>query len=325
MSLPSSPHPVFTAESMTRSGAANRKARAALGDVALPGAALDKRVVPDEEDVELELEQDFDDADDFEDFHELDDDELRADEDHDDPFVDDDHYTELPASEQEALRNELQDRIGAYLSQGRARVIITDNLRTMMSIKRGHGVYTFRLHHMFVDAPPAILRAAAAYAERQDREASELLRKFIDDNEDAIRQRRGPRPCTVEVEGRHHNLQHIFEQLNCDYFGGAIRARITWGPRNRRKRGRASIKLGSYTVEDELIRVHPVLDAEDVPRYYLAWVVYHEMLHEIHDMPVVDGRRVYHTRAFRQAEAKFEQYAEAVLWERTNLHKLLDR
>ena len=320
MTLPSSPHPVFTAESMTRSGAVNRKARAALGDVvAHPGAALDER--------ELELEQDFADAedfDDFEDFHDLDDDEYRAD-DHDDPFVDDDHYTELPATEQEALRNELQDRIGAYLGSGRARVVITDNLRTMMSIKRGHGVYTFRLHHMFVDASPAILRAAAAYAERQDREASELLRKFIDDNEDAIRQRRGPRPCTVEVEGRHHNLQHIFDQLNRDYFGGAIRARITWGPRTRRKRGRASIKLGSYTVEDELIRVHPVLDAEDVPRYYLAWVVYHEMLHEIHDMPVVDGRRVYHTRAFRQAEAKFEHYAEAVLWERTNLHKLLDR
>jgi len=319
MSLPSSPLPVFTAESMTRSGAVNRKARAALGDVAHPGAALDER--------ELEVEQDFADAEDFEDFedfHDLDDDEYRAD-DHDDPFIEDDHYTELPATEQEALRNELQDRIGAYLASGRARVVITDNLRTMMSIKRGHGVYTFRLHHMFVDAPPAILRAAAAYAERQEREASELLRKFIDDNEDAIRQRRSTRPSTVEVEGRHHNLQHIFDQLNGDYFGGAIRARITWGPRTRRKRGRASIKLGSYTVEDELIRVHPVLDAEDVPRYYLAWVVYHEMLHEIHDMPVVDGRRVYHTRAFRQAEAKFEHYAEAVLWERTNLHKLLDR
>lgn len=316
---------MFTAELMTRSGAVNRKARAALGDAARSGAALDQRVVRDDD--ELELEQEFDDADDFDDFEgfqDFDDVEYRAD-DHDDPFVDDDHYTELPATEQEALRNELQDRIGAYLSSGRARVVITDNLRTMMSIKRGHGAYTFRLHHMFVDAPPAILRAAAAYAERQDSEASELLRKFIDDNEDAIRQRRGPRPTTIEVAGRQHNLQHIFDELNRDYFGGAIRARITWGPRTRRKRGRASIKLGSYTVEDELIRVHPVLDAEDVPRYYLAWVVYHEMLHEIHDMPVVDGRRVYHTRAFRQAEAKFEQYAEAVLWERTNLHKLLDR
>gem|GEM_PF-1520882 len=303
---------------MTRSGAASRKARAVLGEVAQTGAALD--VEYDEPEAAFE---------DFDVHDALDDDALDAFDalDDDEPFVhsDDDAYPELPASEQEALRNELQDRLGAYLSRGRARVVITDNVRTMMSIKRGHGVYTFRLHHMFVDASPAVLRAAAAYAERQDRESSELLREFIDQNDDAIRQRRVTRSCTIDVEGRHHNLQQIFDQLNAEYFGGAIRARITWGPRARRKRGRASIKLGSYTVEDELIRVHPVLDAEDVPRYYLAWVIYHEMLHEIHDMPVVDGRRVYHTRAFRQAEAKFEHYAEAVLWERTNLHKLLDR
>lgn len=234
-------------------------------------------------------------------------------------------YPALPAEQREALRSELQDRLGAYLSHGRARVIVTDNLRTMMSVKRGHGVYSFRLHHMFIDAPPMVLRAVVHYAERQDPEASELLRAFIDANEDAIRQRSEPRPLTVDVEGRHHNVQEIFDELNAHYFGGAIKARITWGARSRRKRARASIKLGSYTVEDELIRVHPVLDAADVPRYYLAWVIYHEMLHEVHDMPVIDGRRVYHTRAFRNAEAKFEEYPEAVLWERKNLHKLLDR
>jgi hypothetical protein len=240
------------------------------------------------------------------------------------PFVED-SYPQLAASQQEALRSELQARLDAYLSSGRARVIITDNMRTMMSVKRGHGVFTFRLHHMFVDAPPMILRAAVHYAERQDGEAAELLRAFIDANEDAIRARAQPRAQTIEVQGKYHNLQEIFDALNREYFGDAIKARITWGPRSRRKHGRTSIKLGSYTVEDELIRVHPVLDAADVPRYYIAWVIYHEMLHEIHDMPVVDGRRVYHTRAFREAEAKFEQYPEAVLWERQNLAKLLER
>lgn len=240
------------------------------------------------------------------------------------PFTDD-RFPELPPEQQEALRAELQDRLGAYLSHGRARVIITDNTRTMMSVKRGHGVYTFRLHHMFVDAPPMVLRAAVAYAQHQDGEAAELLRAFIEANEDAIRARHEPRAVAVDIEGRHHNLQAIFDELNTEYFGGAIKARITWGNRTRRKQSRASIKLGSYTVEDQLIRVHPVLDAADVPRLYLAWVIYHVMLHEIHDMPVVDGRRVYHTRAFRLAEAKFEQYAEAVLWERQNLAKLLER
>jgi hypothetical protein len=78
-------------------------------------------------------------------------------------------------------------------------------------------------------------------------------------------------------------------------------------------------------VEEALIRIHPVLDAADVPRFFVEWIVYHEMLHEIHDMPVVDGRRVYHTREFREAESRFEHYADAVLWERSNVHRLLDR
>ena len=112
------------------------------------------------------------------------------------------------------------------------------------------------------------------------------------------------------------------EGLNARYFAGAIQAKITWGPRTRRRPGRDSIKLGSYSVDEQLIRIHPVLDAGDVPRFFVEWIIYHEMLHEVHDMPIVDGRRVYHTPEFRRAEALFERYAEAVLWERTMVHKL---
>jgi hypothetical protein len=323
------------AESMSRTGAAKHKPRlgARASSEADAGVREEDDIVFD--DAEL-LDQDVDgeglqEGEDEFDLHDCGFDSeptYRVDgHEHDDaehPFTDD-RFPELPPEQQEALRAELQDRLGAYLSHGRARVIITDNMRTMMSVKRGHGVYTFRLHHMFIDAPPMVLRASVAYAQHQDAEAAELLRAFIEANEDAIRARHEPRAVAVDIEGRHHNLQAIFDQLNAEYFGGAIKARITWGNRTRRKQSRASIKLGSYTVEDQLIRVHPVLDAADVPRLYLAWVIYHEMLHEIHDMPVVDGRRVYHTRAFRLAEAKFEQYAEAVLWERQNLAKLLER
>jgi hypothetical protein len=234
-------------------------------------------------------------------------------------------FAQLSQPEQETLRDELQSRLAAYLRRGRPRVILTDNLHTMLSIKRGHGMYTLRMHHMFVDAPPVVLRAVARYAENQDHEASKLLRRFIDANDDKVRQRTDPRPVALDVEGKYHNLQEIFDELNEHYFRGRIQARITWGPRTSRKRGRESIRLGTYTVEDALIRIHPVLDAADVPRYFVAWVVYHEMLHEIHDMPVVDGRRTYHTREFREAEAQFDQYAEAVMWERANVHRLLDR
>lgn len=229
------------------------------------------------------------------------------------------------ASDAEAQRVATQTRLSAYFTSGRPRVVFTDNLHTMLSIKRGQGVWTLRMHRMFAEAPPQVLRAVAQYAQTQNRQASELLRQFIDHNEHLIREQTEPRAQAIDVQGAHHNLQEIFDELNDEYFGGAIKARITWGPRSKRRAGRESIKLGSYSVEEQLIRIHPVLDASDVPRFFAAWIIYHEMLHEVHDMPIVDGRRVYHTPEFRRAEAQFDRYAEAVLWERTQVRKLLDR
>ncbi|MCY1012317.1 hypothetical protein OV079_43635 [Nannocystis pusilla] len=233
---------------------------------------------------------------------------------------------ELDPATEDALRQWLQRRLSAYLKAGhRARIIFTDNVHTMLSVKRGQGVYTLRMHRMFAAAPPAVLRAVARYAQSQDRDAGALLRRYIDGNEHLIRDAEKPRTQQLDTQGAHFNLQELFDDLNARYFGGTIEAKITWGPRTRRKPGRESIKLGSYSIEERLIRVHPVLDAADVPRFFVEWIIYHEMLHEVHDMPIVDGRRVYHTPEFRRAEALFDRYAEAVLWERTQVHKLLDR
>jgi hypothetical protein len=251
----------------------------------------------------------------------LDAEELDLDDD-DDELEDSSAWT---AADAEAARLAVQSRLAAHFTRGRPRVVFTDNLHTMLSIKRGQGVWTLRMHKMFAAAPAAVLRAVARYAQTQDRRAAALLRRYIDHHEHLIRAEQTPRAQASDVQGAHHNLQSIFDELNARYFGGAVKARITWGPRAKRRPGRESIKLGSYSVEEQLIRIHPVLDAADVPRFFVGWIIYHEMLHELHDMPIVDGRRVYHTPAFRRAEAEYEHYAESVLWERTQVRKLLDR
>ena len=123
-----------------------------------------------------------------------------------------------------------------------------------------------------------------------------------------------------------HDLQLIFEALNARYFGGAIQAMITWGPRlspQLRGRQRRTLKMGSYCVEDRLIRIHPSLDRPSIPRDFLAWIVYHEMLHQKHAMPLRGGRRQFHTPAFLADEARYEHYEAARLWEREHLDLLL--
>ena len=66
------------------------------------------------------------------------------------------------------------------------------------------------------------------------------------------------------------------------YFDGLVDARICWGSEGRaRGRKRSTIKLGSYSAQEQLIRIHPRLDQPFVPRYFISFVIFHEMLHHV--------------------------------------------
>lgn len=233
----------------------------------------------------------------------------------------------LSPLEDESGRQRLERRISAHLDVGRLAIAITDNRYTMISVKRDKGsVFRARLHHMFLDAPPDVARALARYIAQNDQQASRDLGAFIEHNQLQIRRsnRRRAAPVTLETRGEVFDLQQVFEELNVRYFQAKIDARITWGTRNGRRRRRSSIKMGSYSVEDRLIRIHPSLDRRFVPRYFLEWIVYHEMLHQVHDIPVVGGRRQFHTAEFLFQERNYEHYERARDWERLNLDRILN-
>jgi len=233
----------------------------------------------------------------------------------------------------------LERRIRAHLARGRVQVTLTDNRYTMISVRRiaaraddGTGArgrsaerrYEVRLHHMFADADPVITRALAHYIADNDADASRILGDFIDANAGHVRGRARRAPTQVIfTAGEHHDLRAIFDELNARYFDDRIDAAITWGARSGRPRRRNSIKMGSYSVEDRLIRIHRSLDRAFVPRFFVAWIVFHEMLHQIHDIRVKNGRREFHSKEFLAAEAEFELYDQAKLWERRHLDALL--
>ncbi len=234
-------------------------------------------------------------------------------------------------------QDSLERRIRAHLSRGRVQVTLTDNRYTMISVRRiapkddrprGLRVrerrYEVRLHHMFADADPVITRALARYIADNDGDASRILGDFIDANADHVRGRARRAPTQlIFTAGEHHDLRAIFDELNARYFDSRIDAAITWGARSGRPRRRNSIKMGSYSVEDRLIRIHRSLDREFVPRFFVAWIVFHEMLHQVHDIRVKNGRREFHSKEFLADEAGFELYDQARIWERSHLDALL--
>ena len=97
---------------------------------------------------------------------------------------------------------------------------------------------------------------------------------------------------------------------------------ISWA---QDRRGKRSIRLGSYWPERKLIRVHPALDQAFVPRYVIESIVYHEALHRIMGVERTEAGNQAHTSRFRVRESWFPDFEKGEKWIEDNLNRLLRR
>lgn len=200
---------------------------------------------------------------------------------------------------------------------------VTDNIRHMVSRTRRGGVLQARVHHMFLDAPPPVQEALVRYIIDGERVSSSVVGKYIEDNGFRIRACR-PVSSRLLTQGETHDLFSIYHAVNERYFDGTVDALITWGRHHARPREqRRTIKLGSYSATERLIRVHPVLDRVWVPRYFVSYVVYHEMLHHVIPSSRGTGRRMMHPPQFQERERAFRDYERAIAWEKAHIGRLL--
>ena len=228
-------------------------------------------------------------------------------------------------SERPPEEQALEHSLAALMPEGRRlSVKLTDNRYTMVMVRRGTEAYALRVHRMFASADARMLRALGRYVVYNDPRASAFIGQFIDKNQHVIkRQPRQTRRVVLRTAGRAHDLAVIFERLNREYFSGGLVARITWGSAPRRERPRHSMKMGSFAVEDRLIRIHPALDDASVPGYFVAWIVFHEMLHGKYEVVRKGERRCFHSKEFVAEERTFRDYQRACAWERANMDRLL--
>jgi hypothetical protein len=203
------------------------------------------------------------------------------------------------------------------------RLSVTDNRSTMVSFRRGPTALRLRLHHMFLDAPDAVVQAIANYAGRGQTLAGQQLDDYIRGRQPLIRQE-GRKGSDLNPRGRCFDLKALLDHVNFEHFHNAIDARIGWGRMPRRRR-RKSIRLGVYDHQTREIRVHPALDRPEVPAFFVEFIVFHEMLHQLFPSPSRPGRRIHHPRAFREREKGWPLYEAAVRWEKQNLRVLLRR
>lgn len=125
---------------------------------------------------------------------------------------------------------------------------------------------------------------------------------------DIARRRRG-RKIISTARGTFYDLNKIFARLNRSFFDNQLKKPVlTWSQRRTHR------ILGHHDSVHETIVISKTLDSKDVPEWFVEYILYHEMLHVKHPAKLINGRRYYHTNAFRMDEERFPYYFEAQKW-----------
>ena len=111
-----------------------------------------------------------------------------------------------------------------------------------------------------------------------------------------------------------YDLDSMLDEMLRESFPGVSRPCIRWGNRISKRR-RRSIRLGSYYRPTTTIRIHPLLNSPEVPRYFVQSILFHELLHHV--------LGAAHDRRFHRHERTFRYHREARDWLRANLSMLL--
>lgn len=204
-----------------------------------------------------------------------------------------------------SLQNRLRELTGRPMV-----LIITDNIGTMVSLKRGD-CPTLRLHKMFLNAPDDVVDTMGRWlsGKRIDRD---LVQEYINANRSQVRHRPAEgRTRHLTTTGKYHDLLSISNKINELYLQNRSRAPITWGREIIHKRARV-FRLGCFDPFSGIITISRRLDRRDIPGYMVEYVVFHEMLHEILGIGErADGRRDIHGHMFKLMEQTYPYYAQA--------------
>ncbi len=221
------------------------------------------------------------------------------------------HYTV------EQLRDELARRAGVDIL-----IFITSNRRRMISVKRlAVGLFEVRLQGIFLDASPEVLDEIAGMISGKGT-SRQAIRQFVDlrlkeENSSLAYRASQTKPrAPASAQGSYHDLDAYAKQLNLLYLGNRSKALVGWGRKSKRRNIR-SIRFACYDASRNMIIMNRKLDSPDIPRYFVEFVLFHEMLHEvlgIGEKP--DGRRDIHGSIFKLMETTYPDYDKALRFEK---------
>ncbi len=128
----------------------------------------------------------------------------------------------------------------------------------------------------------------------------------------------------LQARGKYHDLEGIFDTINAEYFGGALKARVTWSSRWGGL-STQSLRKDAQGNSYHLLTISRGYDHPSATPEIVGGVVYHECLHIAVPPEEREERRIVHGREFRRREKEYRHYGEWLRWHRETLPRVLKR
>ena len=196
------------------------------------------------------------------------------------------------------------------LCKKQVKVTATNNQNQMFTFRETPmGSITIRLHKDYLSAPQEIRLAIRDYCLYHRKKDWKLIADYADQCGHSQTKTKAER---LKSKGEFFDLKQILDEVNAEHFSGRVKLKIGWGRQPTRKKGRRSrsIVFGSYHRAQNLIRIHPAMDREDMDEAFIRYVIFHEMLHDVVPSEKQSTRTLHHPPNFKKLEKQYPEYNE---------------
>lgn len=195
---------------------------------------------------------------------------------------------------------------------------INDNRSTMLSVKWEPDYTQVSLHRIFLGAPQNVMQALACYLKREHKKIAPSIKAYIEHQLQKLDYSHELDLSKLQTQGKVYDLKKIYDQLNEEYFDSSLQLFITWFGKHRVKKGNR-VTFGLFHDPLRLIKINRLVDQPHFPPFFVAYIIYHEMLHYACP-PFVDekGQSHIHSKLFKEREKQFKYYTQAKKWVKDN-------
>ncbi|MEW6236298.1 MAG: hypothetical protein AB1656_13005 [Candidatus Omnitrophota bacterium] len=187
------------------------------------------------------------------------------------------------------------------------------------TIKVDGGIARIRISDILRDAPSCVLEAlihilmSRVEHRKPQEEYLHLYNRYISRDEVEAEHARArlsrSRKILPGPEGKHFNLNRVFDRINRLYFEKKLEKPVlSWSP------GRSRQQLGYHDAHLNLIVISRWLDRKSVPPYLVDYIMYHELLHIVLPPMRRSMKRIVHSQEFKKREGEFQYYEDAIRW-----------